>query len=601
MPRLSTRSLPCFVGLLALTAGGIACSSDDHFSSVTLPPALQITISPAASTSLVTDTIAASDAVKLSVNATSLSRPIPTPAGVVWSTSNASVAVVDSTGRVTPIGFGTAQIEAKLGAASATATIVVARKVQSIGLNPTTVTAVVGDTLTMTASALDATGILVPGTAYNFSVADPSVASVTKTGLRTASIIPLKAGALSIGVSAGGMAATLTGTMQARDFITSAVQGAPQGSLTLSAGEDATCGLLPFGRGYCFGRAPLIGVAKDSSCFNDQTGGLTGCTLVPLRIAAALNLVSVTVGDSVACGVTSDNKGYCWGTQTYGQLGNGVASTGSSATPNLVIGAVSRSAVALNRISAGSNHACGLNPQGAALCWGQDFFGQLGNGDGLFLHSTTPIPVTGGFTFSAISAGRTHNCALRASDGIAMCWGDNAKGQVGNGTTVGIADGPVAVSGAPAFVQIAAGGFHSCGLTSQGTVFCWGSNLFGQLGRNSTDTSSSGTAAQVSGTYKALSAGRYSTCAITTAGAAVCWGKNDYGQIGAPGAPNMFIAPTAVAGGRTDFTAVTVGARHACAIAAAGVYCWGSNVVGALGNELQAMIQFTPTKTATPQ
>ena len=98
-----------------------------------------------------------------------------------------------------------------------------------------------------------------------------------------------------------------------------------------------------------------------------------------------------------------------------------------------------------------------------------------------------------------------------------------------------------------------------------------------------------------------VSAGATTTCAVTTGGSAQCWGANDYGQIGdgTRGAPHL--TPDAVAGGHTDFVAITVGKRHVCAIAAGGAWCWGSNMLGALGNELQAMVQLVPTKTAPPQ
>jgi hypothetical protein len=579
----------------------ISCSSDSVFTNPNVPPGLQLFVAPTNATIFVSDTIGAATRIPLSVAATSLSRPVPTPSGLVFSSSNTGVATVDSTGMVTPTGFGSTEVKVSVAGTSATAIIQVDHAVQNITFSPNTLNGIVGDTVVVTASGLGADGALVPGTAYNFS-ADPAAATVTKTGTRTARVVLQRAGAVSLLLTAGGVNSALAGTAQARDFIASAVTGAAAGSLTISAGNDATCGLLPLGRAYCFGLGSLVGIAKDSSCFNDVAPfGPTACTLVPLRIAGQLNMVAVSVGTSLACGITSDSRAYCWGAQDFGQLGNGVASTGSSATPSLVIGPVTRTAVSLNRIAAGGFHACGLNAQGAAFCWGRDDASQLGNGDGLKLNSTTPIPVAGGFLFSSITAGLSHSCAIRASDNAAMCWGDNSQGQLGTGAVGGNSDTPVAVSGAPAMVAISAGGAHTCGLTAQGVVYCWGSNAFGQLGRASTDPTPSGSAVQVAGAYKAISAGSVTTCAVTTGGAASCWGRNDYGQLGNGSVGGSSNAPVATSGGRTDFTAITVGARHSCAVGTSGAYCWGSNVLGALGNELQAMIQPIPTKTATPQ
>ena len=100
--------------------------------------------------------------------------------------------------------------------------------------------------------------------------------------------------------------------------------------------------------------------------------------------------------------------------------------------------------------------------------------------------------------------------------------------------------------------------------------------------------------------FKSISAGRFNTCGVTTGGAAFCWGDNSYGQLGVSTNVSFSDSPVAVSGGRTDFTAVTAGVRHTCAVGASGAYCWGSNILGALGNEFQALIQPTPQKVIVP-
>jgi alpha-tubulin suppressor-like RCC1 family protein len=570
---------------------------DDRF---VCPLGLSLSLSPEAATIFVSDTILPSNSAVLTLSASSLGRAVQTPAGVEWTSADPSIATVNADGAVTAHSVGTTTVTARVNSTKASATIVVAYGVSQLGLSVTSLAGVAGDTIVLAASALDAKGTLVPGTAYAFTAADPTVASVTLSAARTARVILLKSGVATVNVTAGGKTASATGAVQPREFISTPVAGAPTGALVLSAGEDATCGLFPLGRAYCFGRAGLLGTAKDTVCFNDNGRSTEGCSLIPLRVGAQLNFVSVSVGDSVACGATADNRAYCWGSQTYGQLGNGVAKGGTSTAPALVIGAVSKTAVSLSRVSAGGNHACGLSPSGAAFCWGKDSSFQLGNGDGIVANSTTPIPVAGGNTFSSISAGHDHTCALTSS-GAAFCWGDNSSGQLGSATPDVIVDNPVPVTGPNGFSQISSGAFHTCALNSVGAAFCWGDNSSGQLGNGDASGFPSTVPAAVAGglRFKSISAGWFSTCGITTAGTAFCWGDNFYWQLGTT---NGFFtaAPTAVSGGRSDFTSVTVGMRHACGATPSGAYCWGSNFFGALGNEFQAMKQATPQKTITP-
>src|SRR5262249_20650866 len=160
-----------------------------------------------------------------------------------------------------------------------------------------------------------------------------------------------------------------------------------------------------------------------------------------------------------------------WGSQSFGALGNGVSASGTSTVPALVVGATSRTAFLLNRISAGGNHVCALNSAGAAFCWGKDSSFQLGNGDFNKVNSTTPIPVAGGNTYSAISAGHDHTCALTTS-GVAYCWGSNEQGQLGAAFPDFESDAPVAVATSTTFSQISSGATHSCALTAAGVAFC---------------------------------------------------------------------------------------------------------------------------------
>src|SRR5262245_4624739 len=137
-------------------------------------------------------------------------------------------------------------------------------------------------------------------------------------------------------------------------------------------------------------------------------------------------------------------------------------------------------------LSAGADHTCGLTGSGAVYCWGKNISGQLGTGS--MANSSIPVAVLGGLSFTALSAGAEHTCGLTGS-GAAYCWGDNWCGQLGDGSRTLFIGTPVAVSGGLAFNALAAASTHTCGLTSAGAAYCWGSNDSGRLGRGTFDYS----------------------------------------------------------------------------------------------------------------
>jgi len=139
-------------------------------------------------------------------------------------------------------------------------------------------------------------------------------------------------------------------------------------------------------------------------------------------------------------------------------------------------------------VAAGIDHSCGVTPEGAAYCWGDNSNGQLG--DGSKTSSLVPVPIAGGLAFAtsggALSAGEESTCALTAV-GAAHCWGYNDLGQIGDATTSARAT-PTPVSGGLAFASISVGAFHACGVTSTAVAFCWGNNVNGQLGAATVQT-----------------------------------------------------------------------------------------------------------------
>ncbi len=246
-------------------------------------------------------------------------------------------------------------------------------------------------------------------------------------------------------------------------------------------------------------------------------------------------------------------------------------------------------------VSAGGFHNCALKAGGGVVCWGDNVVGQLG--DGTTANRTTPIDVAGlDAAVLAVAAGGSHTCALSGAGGV-VCWGSNLYGQLGAESTESCfvmqacSIRPLAVAGLEGVTAVATGGSHTCALTGAGGVTCWGANFFGQLGDGTTMNSTAPVdVAGLASGVAAIAAGRQHTCALTTAGGVTCWGRNTFGQLGSEttelcfGGQACSSRPLAVPG-LEDVTAAAAGGSHTCALTGtAGVTCWGNNTMGQLGD-----------------
>ncbi|HEY0023860.1 MAG TPA: Ig-like domain-containing protein [Longimicrobium sp.] len=445
-------------------------------------------------------------------------NPVPR-ATISWTASRTSV-LTPNPGSTGADGTAQAQWTPKQGGSqTATATLsaggpaagftaTVAWAPASITVSPASGTVLIADSVEVTATAFGASGEVLVGAPISWTATEPNAATLR----------------------AAGSTATVYG--RTLDFSTGPVTTSVQASLE---GRTGTALLAV--------RRPRLEWVDPTGRCGVNAAGTALCPQLPStqRIAPEipLGLRAVTrigAGTDAVCGRVGANAIRCI-------LANGAEREFSYAT-----GFVPYSA------------RCDLNASGQAYCWGPNQMGQAGNGeiDTSIPRKWMPVgPVVGGLTFTRLSESDSHACAL-TSAGAAYCWGSDQLGQLGTLAPVQQNSGvpaspePVAVQGGLTFSQITVGSAHSCGITTAGSAYCWGSNSHGQLGTGTSASSETPVAVQAGGvTFSLIAASRANTtCALATDGRAFCWGANDAGQLG-NGTTSASRVPVLVSGGLT--------------------------------------------------
>ena len=302
-------------------------------------------------------------------------------------------------------------------------------------------------------------------------------------------------------------------------------------------------------------------------------------------VTTLTNATQVVAGDEFACALLEDRTARCWGLGESGQRGDGSFDT-FALDPVAVSGLTG--AVAL---AAGYGHTCALLVDGTMRCWGGNAEGELGNGTTATPGTARPVIVSGVAGATAIATGAYHTCAV-LSGGTVTCWGRNGQGQLGDGTHTGSST-PVQVYGISSAIAVTGGGGHSCALLADGTVRCWGENSDGQLGDGTTLSKSYPIAVTGITGAVAVSGGWQHTCAVLVDHTVRCWGANEFGQLG--DGTNTNALTSVQVSGISGAVGVTAGWwHHSCALVAGGtVRCWGVNEWGQLGNG-------TTTSSTTP-
>lgn len=380
---------------------------------------------------------------------------------------------------------------------------------------------------------------------------------------------------------------------------------------TVGAGHGYSCGLTTDGAVYCWGwkwDEWIDGVCPDVSYYDWFPCAVRGTFdpptadhlyLTPVPLPGGLKFNSISVGWRHACGVTRSGAAWCWGYAAYAQLGTGSLSLGSSLAPVPVAGGI-----VFKSISAGDSHTCGVATDGAAYCWGLGIYGELGNGpsprNGCGEYGdvcAAPQRVQGEISFASVSAGSAMTCGLSTA-GQAYCWGSNPWGALGTGSVEGpeqclhawfgeCSHTPVPVVGGHTFTAIAAGNALACALGTDRLMYCWGYDQFG-VGPTTDDCFPWGIG-ECSVVPRPIQSGlQFGAISVNWEGACATTTTGKAWCFG-------ITASRGEVPGGLSFAMVSAGpTSHSCGVTPAGkAYCWGDNSAGQLGDG-------TRTNSATP-
>ena len=423
----------------------------------------------------------------------------------------------------------------------------------SIVVSETSIVLQLGDTATVTAVALDANDEIIQDADLHWTTNGFAIALISPAG----QIHAIGSGITTVVAERDGVSAAIAVTVNT-DLV------------AIESGGFHTCGITSLDRYACWG-SNASGKLGNGTLF----GSATPSVVVDL----ATTPTAVSAGGNFSCALDATGTVHCWGSNGSGQLGFGVAG-GTFVTPVTV-----SSPAPFTTITTGDRHACALTAVGDAYCWGGGAWGQLGVGPpaaqcGPEPCETRPRKIDN-FTFTTIMAGRQHTCGI-VTGGQAYCWGVNVSGTVGDSTQTEFYESPVAVSGGHTFKAISGADDHTCAISTAGAAYCWGVNNDGQIG-NDSDFSSRVPALVLEGiVFESVTTGGTHSCALTPTGEAYCWGRNFEGELGNGSRENSGI-PVAVST-QVRFANISAGSTHNCGMSTAGeAYCWGWNLTGQLG------------------
>jgi alpha-tubulin suppressor-like RCC1 family protein len=400
------------------------------------------------------------------------------------------------------------------------------------------------------------------------------------------------------------------------DESTSPVVAIASGAVGIALGGSTSCAVMSGGGVKCWGLGDVGQLGDGGSGSGHKQLLATDVQVSGGGLLAGAT--QVAVGANFGCALLAGRLVDCWGKNDTGQLGQGITSALSVVASPVLVEAGGNPLQGATQVTAGGAHACVRMYTDRLKCWGQGEAGQLGDGSsGSGAYSALPNTVVDHYApyatsipylevVSQVSAGGAHTCAFLKWDGSNpyRCWGDNSRGQLGDGG--GTSSGQVSALsstnrpypnpvqdslnfGSPPLAKIAGGSGFTCALTRAGGVKCWGRDSYGELGSGiSANSDTPINVVGLSSGVKGLAAGAFHACALTSVGGVKCWGYNYDGQLGNgittfPGANQN--TPVDVVGLSSGVIELSLGRFHSCALTSTGgVKCWGENVLGALGD-----------------
>ncbi|MGI8498040.1 MAG: Ig-like domain-containing protein [Gemmatimonadaceae bacterium] len=415
---------------------------------------------------------------------------------VTWSSADTTIARVGGSGLVEGLRLGTTLVTATSEGVSGTVSVTVIPQASG------------GSWIAVSAGAQESCGLTASGTAYCWGWNDY--------------------GQLGAGSSDG-----------APHPVPAPLFGAPP-FRAISVGAYHSCAVALDDRAWCWGRSVgELGVTSARDLCG--TTGAVACSTSPVEVAGGIAFRSVAAGNFYSCGLALTGAVYCWGWNDLAQLGTTLTSDRCYGHPcsNIPV-LVSGSTTFASLTASSGNHSCALTLDGAAYCWGANSLGELGSTEGLEVCgevycSYSPRPAAPTLSFRSLSAGM-HSCGV-ATNGAAWCWGDNRYGQLGNGQ-LGLATStaiPQRVLGDFTFRSISAGAWFSCGVTTDRAIYCWGYNQLFQLGTGLADRAPRRQPTEqvaADAAFAAVSTGWYHACGLALNGALFCWGDNGLGSLG---------------------------------------------------------------------
>ncbi|MCH2546957.1 MAG: hypothetical protein MK052_05055 [Alphaproteobacteria bacterium] len=351
----------------------------------------------------------------------------------------------------------------------------------------------------------------------------------------------------------------------------------------IAVSEEHTCSLTNFGNAFCWGYNSR-GQLGDGTLVNRD---------VPTKVIMpeGVAFTQLIVNDARSCAQGSDDKAYCWGENSFGQLGDGTQIDRSEPTPVIM-----PTGVLFTQYTTEDDHTCALADSGDVYCWGDNTYGRLGDGTTTARLIPTKVTMPVGVSFTAVNADDNHVCAHGDDDEL-YCWGRNTNYTLGDGTNTN-RNTPTKVSSPAGIVlgQLTLSSKRTCAIGSDNEVYCWGVNVSGELGDGTLTTRSIPTKAINPGgvAFAKVYVDAAHSCAISTLGKVYCWGENGLGQVG-DGTTALRNSPTlSLTPAGEVFSDMALTRYYICAYGPNGAAsCWGRNLEGQLGND-------TLTNSTTP-